>query len=57
MEQERQYWRDRAADARARAGRLKNPQSKRMLLGLAEPYDRLADRIEEPSLDVDRSVK
>jgi hypothetical protein len=38
-----QHWRDRAKQARDRAERMKDPQSKRMLLGLADSYERLAE--------------
>ena len=38
-----QHWRHRAKETRARAERAKDPQSKRMLLGLADSYERLAE--------------
>lgn len=39
-----QHWLDRAKDARDRAGRMKDPTSKRLLLCLARDYERFADR-------------
>ena len=41
-----QYWRDRARRTCARADRAADPRTKRMLLGVAESYERLAERIE-----------
>ena len=35
-------WRARAAEARALAAQLQDPASKRMMIGIAETYDRLA---------------
>jgi hypothetical protein len=37
-------WRDRAHDARIRAGELNDPKAKRQMLGIARGYDRLAER-------------
>jgi hypothetical protein len=42
-------WRDRAQEARARAGDLNDPVAKRQMLGIARGYDRLAKRAEERS--------
>jgi hypothetical protein len=39
-------WRDRAHEARTRAGELNDPQAKRQMLGIARGYDRLAERAE-----------
>ena len=39
-------WRKRAAEARAIAGRMTDPDAKRMMLGIAQSYERLADRAE-----------
>jgi hypothetical protein len=41
-----QYWRDRARRTFARADQAADPRTKRMLLGVAESYERLAERIE-----------
>jgi hypothetical protein len=39
-----QHWRGRALKARAKAAQMKEPRAKRRLLGLADFYERLADR-------------
>jgi hypothetical protein len=41
------HWRDRAHEARTRAGELNDPGSKRQMLGIARGYDRLAERAED----------
>jgi len=41
------HWRDRAREARTRAGELNDPEAKRQMLGIARGYDRLAERAEE----------
>ena len=41
-----QHSRDRAKEARAKAEQIEDPRSKRMMLGLADFYERLAERIE-----------
>ena len=38
--------RDRAHEARIRAGELNDPEAKRQMLGIARGYDRLAERAE-----------
>jgi len=40
------HWRERAEQARAMAERMDDPESLRIILGIAESYDRLADRAE-----------
>jgi hypothetical protein len=40
-----QYWRDRAKNARALA--MMDPRCERRMLGLADFYERLAERIEQ----------
>ena len=40
------YWLDRARIARIKSDQARNPQTKRMLSGIAEAYERLAKRIE-----------
>jgi hypothetical protein len=42
-----QYWRDRADRARAKASQVTDPRSERMLQGIAEAYERLADRVKQ----------
>ena len=44
---EPKHWRNRAHEARARAGELDDPEAKRQMLGIARGYDRLAERAEE----------
>jgi hypothetical protein len=41
-----QYWRERAKKTRADADRAADPRAKRMLLGVADSYERLAEMIE-----------
>ena len=43
------HWRKRGAEMRALADEANNPESKRMMLRLAEDYDELAKRAEERS--------
>jgi hypothetical protein len=45
-----QYWRERAKITRANAERITNPKAKRMMLGAAAGYERLAERIEQHML-------
>ncbi len=42
-----EYWRDRASEARAMAELVADPENKRLMRGIAEGYDRLAQRAEE----------
>jgi hypothetical protein len=42
-----QHWRKRAQEARALAGQMDDPHTKRALLDIAGRYDRLAERAEE----------
>jgi hypothetical protein len=39
-------WRQRAAEARAIAGGMTDPDAKRTMLGVAQSYERLAERAE-----------
>jgi hypothetical protein len=39
-----EYWRSRAAEARAEAAKMQGPAARRMLLGVAENYDQLAEQ-------------
>jgi hypothetical protein len=45
-----QYWRERAKTMRANAEKLANLRAKRMMLGTAASYERLAERIERRML-------
>jgi hypothetical protein len=40
-------WRNRAHEARVRAGELDDPEAKRQMLGIARGYERLAERAEQ----------
>ena len=42
-----QHWRDRAKEARALAETIADLEAKRMMLGIADDYKRLAQRAEE----------
>jgi hypothetical protein len=41
------FWRQRAEEARKRAASMRDPDSKRYMLGIARSYDLLALRAEE----------
>jgi len=41
-----EYWRARAAEARAQASEMRDPIAQRMLLGIADNYDQLAEQQE-----------
>jgi hypothetical protein len=45
-----QYWCERAKTMRANAEKLSNLGAKRMMLGIAASYERLAERIERRML-------
>ncbi len=47
-----EYWRERAKATRANAERITNPRTKRMMLGAAAGYERLAERIEQSMLNM-----
>jgi hypothetical protein len=50
-----QYWRDRAMTVRAKADQMKTERSKRILRGMADVYDRAAERIEQRSREAEKS--
>jgi hypothetical protein len=41
------YWRERAEEVRARAARMRDPDARLYMLGIARSYDLLAQRAEE----------
>ena len=41
------YWRDRTSEMRVLSDEMKDPQAQRMMLKLANDYDKLADRAED----------
>jgi hypothetical protein len=49
------YWRYRAAEARAMAESLTDPEAKQQMLKVAADYEKLAKRAEERSAGVPRS--
>jgi hypothetical protein len=44
------YWRERAMELLAIAGKIEDPENKRELLGIAEGYEELADRADDRSV-------
>jgi hypothetical protein len=42
-----QHWRQRAEEARAVAEQMADPEARRMMLNIADGYDKLAQRAEE----------
>jgi hypothetical protein len=56
------HWRDRAAEMRVLSDEIKDPQAQRMMLKLANDYDKLADQAEDratrpgPSLEYDQNA-
>jgi hypothetical protein len=45
-----EHWRRRAAEARALANTLGDPDAKKTMLGIADGYDRLAKRAAERAI-------
>jgi hypothetical protein len=45
------HWLERAAKARLHAEQMSDPESKRMMLGIAKNYEGLARRAEQRSLE------
>jgi hypothetical protein len=44
---EPKHWRDRAEEARVHAEQMTDPEAKRMMLEIANGYERLAERVAE----------
>ena len=43
------YWRDRAEEARTRAGEMTDVGARNLMLNIAESYERMAERAENRS--------
>jgi hypothetical protein len=41
------YWRHRAEEARGKAGKMRDPDARRYLLGIARSFDLLAERAQK----------
>jgi hypothetical protein len=50
-----QYWRERAKITRAKAEKLAKLRAKRLMLGTAASYERLAEQIEQNMLKMGKS--
>jgi hypothetical protein len=50
-----QYWRSLAGKARARADYATDDATKHFLLRIAESHERVAERVEQRSLDAEKS--
>ena len=50
------HWRHRAAEARAMAESLTDPEAKQLMLNVAADYEKLAKRAEERSTGVTRPL-
>jgi hypothetical protein len=50
-----QHWRDRAEEARVNAEQMRDPESKRMMLEIADGYMRLAERAEQRLRESEKS--
>jgi DNA-binding ferritin-like protein len=46
-----QYWRDRAEEARTRADKMKDPETKHIMLRIAEGHERQAQLLEKKAGD------
>ena len=46
-----QYWRDRAEEARVRASEMKDPETKHIMLRIAEGHERQAQPLEKKAAD------
>lgn len=49
------HWHERAEEARAMAEAMSDPEAKRIMLGIAESYDRVAKRAEAREAGLDLS--
>jgi hypothetical protein len=50
-----QHWRDLAEQARAHAIKTEDPESRRMMIGIADGYDNLAQRAEAKLREIKNS--
>jgi hypothetical protein len=50
-----QHWRDRAEEARVNAEQMRDPESRRMMLEIADGYMRLAERAEQRLRESEKS--
>jgi hypothetical protein len=50
-----QHWRDRAEEARVNAEQMGDPESRRMMLEIADGYIRLAERAERRLRESEKS--
>jgi hypothetical protein len=50
-----QHWRDRAEEARVNAEQMSDPESRRMMLEIADGYVRLAERAEQRLRESEKS--
>jgi DNA-binding ferritin-like protein len=46
-----QYWRDRAEEARMQADKMKDPETKHIMLRIAEGHERQAQLLEKKAAD------
>jgi hypothetical protein len=50
-----EHWRARAEEARVHAEQMKDPETRRMMLGIAESYEQIARRADERLRDTQKS--
>jgi hypothetical protein len=50
-----QHWRDLAEQARAHANKMDDRESRRMMIGIADGYDNLAQRAEAKLREIPKS--
>jgi hypothetical protein len=48
------HWRERAEEARVMAEQMVDPEARRMMLGIADGYDKLASRAEQRAAQIAR---
>jgi hypothetical protein len=51
-----QHWRDRAEEARVNAEQMSDPESRRMMLEIADGYMRLSERAERRLRESEKSA-